>query len=174
MAEFCLQCLKKFEPNANKHNTTVSINPYFCEGCGELKPVVVTFDDGGNQILKQLKLILIYTDKYHVDSDEYRVDLYHNGELVSSEEYINNSELDELLEKYEEEGYEKCYTYEEVSRAKQAYVTCSKYVIGGPKKWKLEEDGKAHCPYCNAAGMAYKWRFCPECGACVDGGNLSE
>ena len=45
MAEFCLECLKKFEPNANTNNTTVSIDPYLCEGCGQLKPVVVAFAD---------------------------------------------------------------------------------------------------------------------------------
>ena len=45
MAEFCLECLKKFEPNANVNNTTVSTNLYLCEGCGQLKPVVVTFTD---------------------------------------------------------------------------------------------------------------------------------
>ena len=45
MAEFCLKCLQKFEPNANKDNTTVSINPYYCDGCGELKPIVVTFNE---------------------------------------------------------------------------------------------------------------------------------
>lgn len=45
MAEFCLECLKKFEPNANVNNTTVSTNLYLCEGCGQLKHVVVTFTD---------------------------------------------------------------------------------------------------------------------------------
>lgn len=45
MAEFCLECLKKFEPNANTNNTTVSIDPYLCEGCGQLKPVVLTITD---------------------------------------------------------------------------------------------------------------------------------
>lgn len=49
MAEFCLECLKKFEPNANINNTTVSINPYYCDGCGKLKPIVVTFEDEENK-----------------------------------------------------------------------------------------------------------------------------
>ena len=49
MAEFCLECLKKFEPNANEYNTTISIESYLCEGCGEIKPIVVTFDDGSDR-----------------------------------------------------------------------------------------------------------------------------
>ena len=122
-------------------------------------------------MLKQLKLTLIYADKYNLSQNEYRVDLYHDGKLISSEEYINNSELDELLEQYEKEGYEECYTHEEVSQAKQSYITRSKYVVGGLKKWELKDDGKAHCPYCDAVGMAYGWNFCPHCGAYVDGGN---
>ena len=121
-------------------------------------------------MLKQLKLTLIYRDDYCLELDEYRVDLYHDGELVSSEEYVNNSELDELLTQYDAEGYEECYTHEELSQAKQSYITRSKYVIGGPKKWMLKDDGKAHCPYCDTAGMFYGWSFCPRCGAYVDGG----
>lgn len=46
MAEFCLTCFKRLEPNANEDNTTVSINLDWCEGCAELRQVVLTFDDG--------------------------------------------------------------------------------------------------------------------------------
>lgn len=122
-------------------------------------------------MLKQLKLILTYEDRYNCSNNEYQVNLYHDGVLVSSEEYINNAELDELLEQYQEEGYEDCYSHEEVSLAKQIYITRSKYVIGGPREWILKDDGKAHCPYCDAAGMAYSWKFCPECGAIMEGDN---
>lgn len=45
MSEFCLECLKKFEPNANVNNTTTSTDLYLCEGCGQLKHVVVAFTD---------------------------------------------------------------------------------------------------------------------------------
>jgi hypothetical protein len=45
MAEFCLECFKKFEPNANEHNTVLSDNPDFCEGCCDIKPVVLEFYD---------------------------------------------------------------------------------------------------------------------------------
>ena len=45
MAEFCLECLRKFEPNANEDNTTLSDYLDWCEGCAELRQVVLTFDD---------------------------------------------------------------------------------------------------------------------------------
>ena len=48
MAEFCLDCFKKFEPNANEDNTVLSEYDDFCEGCCEWKPVVIEFTDGGN------------------------------------------------------------------------------------------------------------------------------
>lgn len=41
MAEFCLECLRKFEPNANGNNTVLSDNLELCEGCGILKRIVV-------------------------------------------------------------------------------------------------------------------------------------
>lgn len=41
MAEFCLECLRKFEPNANENNIVLSDNPELCEGCGILKRIVV-------------------------------------------------------------------------------------------------------------------------------------
>ena len=45
MAEFCLDCFKKFEPNANEDNTVLSEYNDFCEGCGEVKPVVICFEE---------------------------------------------------------------------------------------------------------------------------------
>ena len=50
MAEFCLKCLQGFEPNANEHNTELSEEPEFCEGCGEIKPVVVKINDSKERI----------------------------------------------------------------------------------------------------------------------------
>ena len=49
MAEFCLECLQKFEPNANEDNTVLSKYNDFCEGCCSFKPIVIEFDDGGNK-----------------------------------------------------------------------------------------------------------------------------
>ena len=48
MAEFCLTCFKRFEPNANEDNTTLSNYLDWCEGCAELRQVVLTFDDGSD------------------------------------------------------------------------------------------------------------------------------
>lgn len=45
MAEFCLECFKKFEPDANEYNTSLSEQPDFCEGCFSFKPVVTEFYD---------------------------------------------------------------------------------------------------------------------------------
>lgn len=45
MAEFCLECLRKFEPNANENNVVLSDNPELCEGCGMLKNVVIEIND---------------------------------------------------------------------------------------------------------------------------------
>ena len=44
MADFCLECLKEFEPNANINNVVFSNVDYFCEGCGEFKSVVIEYD----------------------------------------------------------------------------------------------------------------------------------
>lgn len=46
MADFCLECLHKFEPNANEHNTVLSKEIVLCEGCGNLKNIVLEFVDG--------------------------------------------------------------------------------------------------------------------------------
>ena len=62
MAEFCLECLKKFEPNANEHNTVLSEELYFCEGCCDFKPVVVAFDDGSDSDKPTYKLLEIATE----------------------------------------------------------------------------------------------------------------
>ena len=45
MAEFCLECFKRFEPNANEDNTTLSNYLDWCEGCAELRQVVVDFEE---------------------------------------------------------------------------------------------------------------------------------
>ena len=49
MAEFCLECLKKFEPNADEHNTELTVFIYPCDACGQWKPLVEKFiDDHSN------------------------------------------------------------------------------------------------------------------------------
>ena len=55
MAEFCLQCFKRFEPNANEYNTTLSTNLEWCEGCAELRQVVVDFNDDDNEPMTECK-----------------------------------------------------------------------------------------------------------------------
>jgi hypothetical protein len=45
VAEFCLNCFKKIEPNANEYTTKLSEDLDFCEGCGEIKNVVIEFDE---------------------------------------------------------------------------------------------------------------------------------
>ena len=58
-------------------------------------------------MLKQLRLIELCLGKY-------RIDLYHNGEKISSEEYWDDEKFDNLLTKYRVEGYDECYTEEEI------------------------------------------------------------
>ena len=48
MADFCLECFKKFEPNANEDNTILSDYLDFCEGCCEMKQVVFEFNENKN------------------------------------------------------------------------------------------------------------------------------
>ena len=45
MSEFCLECFKQFEPNANELNTVLSNWSELCEGCGQIKQIVISFDD---------------------------------------------------------------------------------------------------------------------------------
>lgn len=42
MAEFCLDCLREFEPNANGRNSVLSKDYYICDGCGKSKRIVVS------------------------------------------------------------------------------------------------------------------------------------
>lgn len=119
-------------------------------------------------MLKQLKLTLIYEDKCNLSQNEYRIDLYHDGKLVSSEEYINNSELDELLEQYQVEGYEECYTEEEVRQDKAVFEIRSKYVVGGPKEWEFigQDDNDMpmyKCPVCGRKQFG-RSKYCGNCG----------
>ena len=45
MADLCLECLQKSEPNANKDNAVLSGECYVCDGCGEIKPIVEEYTD---------------------------------------------------------------------------------------------------------------------------------
>lgn len=45
MSEFCLECFKQLDPNANELNTTLSNWAELCEGCGQIKKIVISFDD---------------------------------------------------------------------------------------------------------------------------------
>jgi ribosomal protein S27AE len=35
-------------------------------------------------------------------------------------------------------------------------------------KWYFGDDGKAHCSECDMPGMAYAWKYCPNCGAAME------
>ena len=42
MAEFCMECWNKLNnTNEEKSNYIISKNLHLCEGCGELKPIIV-------------------------------------------------------------------------------------------------------------------------------------
>lgn len=45
MAEFCLNCLKEFEPNANERNAVLSKDYCICEGCGKSTKVVIALSE---------------------------------------------------------------------------------------------------------------------------------
>ena len=47
----------------------------------------------------------------------YHVFLYHDGELISEEKYPDGKELDDYLQKLDSEGYEECYTNEQIESA---------------------------------------------------------
>lgn len=48
--------------------------------------------------------------------------------------------------------------------ARQYYGQIIKYSsrIG---TWLMKDDGRAHCSECDTPGMAYAWKYCPNCGA---------
>lgn len=42
MAEFCLECVREMvDKNATARSYIVSKEPWLCEGCGQIKPVVI-------------------------------------------------------------------------------------------------------------------------------------
>lgn len=112
-------------------------------------------------MLKQLKI----TEKCF---GKYCVDLYHNGEKISSKEYWDGEELDNLLEKYEIDGYDECYTPEEARQAKKVFEIRSKNVIGGPKEWEFirQDDNDMpiyKCPICGRKQFG-RSKYCGDCG----------
>ena len=112
-------------------------------------------------MLKQLKLTELCFGKYQID-------LYHNGEKISSEEYWDDEKFDSLLKKYEIEGYDGCYTEEEVRQSKKVFEIRSKNVIGGPKEWKFikQDDNDMpmyKCPMCGRKQFG-RSKYCGSCG----------
>lgn len=113
-------------------------------------------------MLKQIKLTKVLL------LGKYRVDLYHDGEKVSSEEYWDGDGFDRLLERYYAEGYEECYTEKEMLEA-QCYVeTCGKYLVGGPKEWEFigQDDNDIpiyKCPMCGRKQFG-RSKYCGDCG----------
>ena len=99
---------------------------------------------------------------------KYRVDLYCDGELVSSEEYWDSDNFDQLLEQYEVDGYDRCYTLEEMRQAKRVFEIRSKNVIGGPKEWGFigQDDNDMpmyKCPICGRKQFG-RSKYCGSCG----------
>lgn len=45
MSEFCLKCFKQLDPNANELNTVLSNWSELCEGCGQIKQIVISIAD---------------------------------------------------------------------------------------------------------------------------------
>lgn len=112
-------------------------------------------------MLKQLKLTELCFGKYQIG-------LYHDGEKISSEEYWDGEELDNLLEKYEIDGYNECYTEEEVRQSKKVFEIRSKNVIGGPKEWEFirQDDNDMpiyKCPICGRKQFG-RSKYCGDCG----------
>lgn len=112
-------------------------------------------------MLKQLRLIELCLGKY-------RIDLYHNGEKISSEEYWDDEKFDNLLTKYRVEGYDECYTEEEVKQGKKVFEIRSKNVIGGPKEWEFirQDDNDMpiyKCPMCGRKQFG-RSKYCGSCG----------
>lgn len=62
-------------------------------------------------------------------SFKYIITLYHDGELVDIRE-LWLDELDDEIDKLEEQGYVHGYTREEVEKAKQTYERMLKNIIG--------------------------------------------
>ena len=112
-------------------------------------------------MIKQIRIIDLCFGKC-------RVDIYHNGELVSSEEHWEDNEFGKLLERYEIEGYDRCYTSEEMRQAKKVFEIRSKNVIGGPKEWEFigQDDNDMpmyKCPMCGRKQFG-RSKYCGGCG----------
>ena len=112
-------------------------------------------------MLKQFKLTELCFGKYQID-------LYHNGEKISSEEYWDDEKFDNLLTKYRVKGYDECYTEEEVKQGKKVFEIRSKNVIGGPKEWEFirQDDNDMpiyKCPMCGRKQFG-KSKYCGSCG----------
>lgn len=48
---------------------------------------------------------------------------------------------------------------------RQYYGQTIKYPLVKEGKWILKDDGRAHCSECDMPGMAYVWKYCPNCRA---------
>ena len=112
-------------------------------------------------MIKQIRIIDLCFGKC-------RVDVYHNGELVSSEEYWSDDDFGKLLEQYEVDGYDRCYIPEEVRQAKKVFEIRNKNVIGGPKEWEFigQDDNDMpmyKCPMCGRKQFG-RSKYCGNCG----------
>ena len=89
MADFCLECLQKFEPNANKNNTVISNECYVCDGCGEIKPIVEEYTDGVKCFYCDTAANNATTEKGLYVCRCYRL---HNNNGKISQHYSNNED----------------------------------------------------------------------------------
>lgn len=66
---------------------------------------------------------------YEITSFIYAIALYHDGEIVEYYKVCQN-ELDDEIDKIEEQGYTYGFTKEEVQEAKERYEKMLKNIIG--------------------------------------------
>lgn len=65
---------------------------------------------------------------YEVTSFKYNIELYHNGDFVEVRQ-VWIDELDDEIDKLEEQGYTYCYTKDEVEKIKKRYEKMLKNII---------------------------------------------
>ncbi|MDL2259734.1 hypothetical protein LJB99_02510 [Deltaproteobacteria bacterium OttesenSCG-928-K17] len=60
MAEFCLECLNRIHGTDFKE-TEVTLQVDLCEGCGEIKPCVVSLGRAGTDMFRRFVALILKT-----------------------------------------------------------------------------------------------------------------